>query len=500
MAYSFPDPTALMDLGAELGMQLSEGEAGEYHAYLSQLIPAMRQLEMLPDAPTPVRYPRTPGFRPEGIDNPYNAWYYKSTIVGADSGKLRDKTIAVKDSICVAGVPMANGASIIEGYVPEHDATVVTWVLDAGGVILGKAACEYLCSAGNSATCSTGPVENPRVPGHTTGGSSNGCAALVASGDVDLAIGADQAGSVRIPAAFCGIVGLKPTYGLIPYTGAASIEYTIDHLGPMARSVRDCALMLEVLAGADHIDGRQQRHKTQSYTAALEHGVQGLRIGVVREGFKRPDSEDGVDEIVCRAIDQLKDKGAIVEPVSIPWHSYGASIWLPIGTEGPFMNMVYGPGVGYGTNGAYLLSYMKALEGWQGHANELPPTIKALLLSGQVMAKHGGRLYAKAQNLRRRLRQEYDIALAKCDVLVMPTTPMTAPKITPGDASVIDILTRSWEMLGNTCPFDLTGHPAISVNCGELDRRPVGFMVVGRHYDESLVLRVANSVHQQLPG
>lgn len=497
MAYFFPDEKALQEIGRQFGMTLSEQDAASYRAVLDQMTPVFRAIEDMPDEKPEVRYPRTPGYRPGSDENPHKAWYYKTRIQGAPEGKLKGKTIAVKDNVCVAGVPMTNGASVLEGYVPDVDATVVTRVLDAGGEILGKAVCEYFCVAGNSATCSTGAVENPRAPGRSPGGSSNGSAALVAAGEVDMAIGADQAGSIRMPSSFCGIVGLKPTYGLVPYTGAAGLDYTIDHLGPMTRTVADCALLLEVMAGDDGVDGRQRGRQAQPYTEALGKSVKGLRIGVVKQGFGRPESEPGVDAAVRDALKLLSEQGAQVEEVSIPWHDTGSMLWLPVGMEGVFHAWAYGHGVGYGAIGAYPLSFMKAFDGWKAHADELAPTVKATILAGEVMYRQGGQLYAKVQNLRRRLRAEYDARLAKCDVLVMPTTPMSATPLTTREAPIEEVLNRSWEMLNNTCPFDLTGHPAISVCCGESQGRPVGFMIVGRHFDESTVFQVADAVHRE---
>ncbi len=165
--------------------------------------------------------------------------------------------MAIKDNVCVAGVPMMNGSATLEGYVPEVDATIVTRTLDAGATIVGKAVCEDLCFSGGSHTAATGPVLNPRAPGRSAGGSSCGSAALLAAGEVDLAIGGDQGGSIRMPAGWCGVVGHKPTYGLVPYTGVFPIELTLDHTGPMAATVADVALYLEVLAGADGLDPRQ---------------------------------------------------------------------------------------------------------------------------------------------------------------------------------------------------------------------------------------------------
>ena len=178
-------------------------------------------------------------------------------IQEATDGPLAGRTVAIKDNIMVAGVPMMNGSETLEGFVPTRDATVVTRLLAAGATITGKAVCEDLCFSGGSHTSRTGPVRNPWDPTRSAGGSSSGSAALVAAGAVDLAVGGDQGGSVRIPSAYSGTVGHKPTHGLVPYTGAFPIELTLDHLGPITRTVADAALMLGVLAGADGLDPRQ---------------------------------------------------------------------------------------------------------------------------------------------------------------------------------------------------------------------------------------------------
>jgi len=499
MAYHFPDVKGLQEIARQFGMNLTEGEAAACHAVLNEKTAVLRAIEELPDEKPRVNWPRTPGYRPDADENRWKAWVVKTDIQGAASGKLQGKTLAIKDNICVAGVPMSNGASTLEGFVPDVDATVIERVLDAGGRILGKAACEYFCIAANSATSASGAVENPRAPGHSTSGSSNGCAALVAAGEVDMAIGADQGGSIRMPASFCGIVGLKPTYGLVPYTGAVGMEYSLDHLGPMTRTVADCALLLEVLAGDDGIDGRQRGQPDRpnpAYSQAIGKGVKGLRVGVVREGLARPESEAGVDACVRAALKALQGQGAVVDEVSIPWHSLGAQMYAPVGMGGVFHTWAYGHGVGYGVNGAYLQSFMKAFDAWKTDANALAPTVKATLLIGEVMYRQGGQLYAKVRNLTRRLRAQYDAQLAQYDVLVMPTTPMAATPLTTRQAPMEEVMRRSWETLGNACPFDLTGHPAISVCCGQTGGRPVGLMIVGRHWQESMVLQVADAVHQ----
>ena len=219
-----------------------------------------------------------------------------TSITEREGGPLAGRSVAIKDNTAVAGVPMMNGSATLEGFVPARDATVVTRLLAAGATIAGKAVCEDLCFSGGSHTSRTGPVRNPWDTTRSAGGSSSGSAALLAAGVVDIATGGDQGGSVRIPAAYCGVVGHKPTHGLVPYTGAFPIEQTIDHLGPMARTVADVALTLAVLAGPDGLDPRQpaesaSRTTPPSWTggrrAAGGGGRRGVRPGQLRAGRRR---------------------------------------------------------------------------------------------------------------------------------------------------------------------------------------------------------------------
>lgn len=492
MAFTLPNKDVLRRLGADLGMQIDDSQADEMLAVMRPMIGGFRLIERLPDEPLPTKHPRTPGRRPDPGENPFGAWAVMTDIRGASEGPLAGKRIAIKDNTAIAGVPMMNGASVLEGYVPDGDATIVSRILDAGGHIVGKSVCEYFSFAGGSATSATGPVISPRNLGHTPGGSSTGSAALLANGDVDLAIGADQAGSIRIPASFSGIVGLKPTYGLVPYTGIMGLDYTIDHVGPMARTVADCALLLEVIAGEDGIDGRQRNVRLGRYSEEARQGLAGLRIGVVREGFGLPESDPATDETVRAAAAALGRAGATVEDVSIPWHLYGFALWGAIANEGSFHTLMRGHGAGYLTHGAYSLSLGTALSGLEGRANEMPPTLKLAMLMGYHADRHfQGRFYAKAQNLRRRLTREYDAALKRFDLLLMPTLPFPTLPIPPDDAPMGEVIGHSWSMLTNTSPFDLTGHPAISVPCGTSGDKPVGLMLIGRHFEDGTVLRGA---------
>jgi amidase len=392
---------------------------------------------------------------------------------------------------------MMNGASTLEGYVPDVDATIVTRILDAGGTIVGKAHCEYFCLSGGSHTNATGPVHNPWRIGYSAGGSSSGSAALVASGEVPMAIGGDQGGSIRMPASFSGCYGMKATHGLVPYTGVMPIEPTLDHTGPMTATVSQNALLLEVLAGADGLDPRQIDVKTDRYTAALGKGVAGLRIGIVTEGFGTPGAERDVDAKVRKSAEKFRELGAAVEEVSIPMHRDGLAVWTPIALEGLTDIMMHGNGFATGWRGLYVTSLLDAHANWRSRANELSASLKYSMLVGDYMLKHHrGHFYAKAQNLSRALKAAYDDTLSRFDLLVMPTTPMKATPLPPPGAPIPLVIQRAFEPIGNTAPFDASGHPAMNVPCGLSEGLPVGMMIIGRHWEEATIYRAARAYEQ----
>src|ERR1700757_3016514 len=266
MAVRRPTLDQLRSVAEDLGMHMGDAELKSYGALLQANFAAYDAVDAMADYVPAVKYPRTPGYRPEGEENKYNAWYVKTEIKGASGGKLAGNKIALKDNVSLAGVPMMNGASTLEGYTPDTDATIVTRILDAGGTIVGKTHCEYFCFSGGSHTCAAGAVHNPYKHGYAAGGSSSGCGALVGAGEVEMAIGGDQGGSIRMPASYSGCFGMKATHGLVPYTGVMPIEATLDHTGPMTATVADNALLLEVIAGADGLDPRQYNVRVDKYT------------------------------------------------------------------------------------------------------------------------------------------------------------------------------------------------------------------------------------------
>ncbi len=480
-----------------LHMHMSDREVGEYLDVLEGTFQVYDRVAQLPDNLPAVRYPRTPGYRPGPAENPLNAWAVKSEVRGAAHGPLSGKRVVLKDNVCLAGVPMMNGARTLEGYVPDIDATIVTRMLDAGATIVGKAHCESFCLSGGSHTTQMGPVHNPYRYGYSAGGSSCGSAALVGSGEVEIAIGGDQGGSIRMPSGWSGCYGMKPTHGLVPYTGVMPIEATIDHTGPMTTNVADNALLLEVIAGPDGLDPRQYDVRVDKYTAALGRGVAGMRIGVVTEGFGHANSEADVDAAVRAAADKYRQLGATVEEVSIPMHLDGAAIWTPIALEGLMAQMMHGNGMGFNWQGLYTTSLLDAHSNWRSRADELSRTLKISMLAGEYFIKHHrGHFYAKAQNLGRLLRQSYNEALSRYDLLLMPTLPMKATPIPAQDAPLALYCQRAFEMLANTSPFDVTGHPAMSVPCALSYGLPVGMMLIGGRYQESAIYRAAHAFEQ----
>jgi amidase len=497
MAVQVPTPQQLRQVADEIGLSLTDADVTSFIDLLRPNVAAYNVVDALPDNLPIVRYPRTPGYRPSGDENKYNAWYVKTTVQGASRGKLKGRTVVLKDNVMLAGVPMMNGAATLEGYMPNIDATIVERILDAGGTIVGKSHCENFCLSGGSHTNATGAVHNPHKMGYSAGGSSSGSAALVAAGEVDMAIGGDQGGSIRMPSSFCGTYGMKATHGLVPYTGIMPIEIYVDHTGPITANVSDNALLLEVIAGNDGYDPRQYKVKTHLYTKSLEGGVKGMKIGIVTEGFQQPNAEAAVNEKVRAAAKRLGELGAEVSEVSIPWHMLGSALWMPIGVEGLTQTMMHGDGYGVSRPDLYVTSLMDFHRNWRTRANEMSETTKLFTLFGTYIRKHyGSRYYGKAMNLTRLLTAAYDAALAEYDLLLMPTTAIKATKLPAPDASREEIVEKAFNMIANTAPFDISHHPAMAIPCGMADGLPISMMLIGKHYDEPTIYKAAYAFEQ----
>ena len=498
MPVRLPTVEQLLEIAGSFGMTLTSEDAISFRGLMAGSIAAYNRLDELPEPKLPVKYPRSSGYRPAAQENPWNAWYYKTDIKGSGSGVLAGKKVAIKDNICVAGVPMMNGSRLLEGYVPEMDATVVTRVLDHGGTVAGKAACEDLCFSAGSHTCATGPIRNPHNPEHSTGGSSGGSAALVAAGDVEMALGGDQGGSIRTPSCWCGVYGLKPTWGLVPMTGGMPISYSVDHCGPICNSVENVARLLTAIAGRDEHDPRTINARTGDYMGALRNGAEGLKIAVLREGFGHPTNDPrtpATDAKVRAAIGEFHRLGAKLEEVSVPLHYDGPSIWTGVIVEGAAEMMIKGYAMGNNWMGYYTTSLQQAFaQGWTSRPDDVSETVKLVLLLGDYMHRYyHNRYHAKAQNIRILLREAYDAILQNHDFMVMPTIPFPATRIPPPNASREIYVDAALNMQQNTCPFDVSGHPALTIPCGKVDGLPIGMMLVGKHFDETTLIGAARA-------
>jgi amidase len=503
MALTPPTNEDLAAIADRYRLGLGPGDIEQFREIIAGAVASYDEVERLYEASRPE--PPDRHYRwPEATENELGAWYVTTELRTAGDGPLAGRRVAIKDNIEVAGLPMMNGSATLEGFVPRRDATVVTRLLDAGATITGKAVCEDLCFSGGSHTSRTGPVHNPWDRSRSAGGSSSGSAALVAARHADMALGGDQGGSVRIPSAYCGTVGHKPTHGLVPYTGAFPIENTIDHLGPITRTVHDAALMLGVLAGRDGLDPRQRaEHLPADFLTGLEAGAAGLRIAVVSEGFGIPGlSQPGVDEAVRAAIRTLETAGGSVHEISLPWHRDGLHVWSVIATDGATNQMIDGNGYGMNAPGLYdpeLIGHYA--RGRREHGAQMSESLKLTMLCGRYAIDRGdGRHYAMARNLALELAAAYDAALADADVLVMPTLPVVASPLPAADAGRAEKLARSLEMIANTAPFDVTGHPATTVPAGLSDGLPAGLMIVGRHLADGVCLRVARAFENAVGG
>ncbi|MBI3047328.1 MAG: Asp-tRNA(Asn)/Glu-tRNA(Gln) amidotransferase subunit GatA [Acidobacteria bacterium] len=456
---------------------------------------------------------------------------------GGPLGPLAGVPVAVKDNLCVRGMRTTASSRILERFVPPYDATAVERLEAAGAVIVGKTNCDEFAMGSSNENSAFGPVRNPWATDRTPGGSSGGSAAAVAARCVPLALGSDTGGSIRQPAAFCGVVGLKPTYGRVSRYGLLAFASSLDQIGPIARTAADAALALAVLAGADPADATSSQEPVPHLTAALTGDVTGLRIGVPR-GFVT----EGVDEAVRRAfetaLDTLRRAGAALVDVALPHAKYAIPVYYLIATAEASSNLARYDGVRYGyrargeTERGVREMYSRTRD--QGFGAE----VKRRIVLGTYVLSAGyyDAYYLKAQQVRTLLRSDYQQAFEQVDVLAMPTSPI--PPFRLGEKTADPLQMYLADVF--TVSANLAGLPAISVPCGFVerpasalrsespsaklrrglaeapraegsaseggpDRLPVGLQLTGRVFDESTLLRVADAYerltdwHTQVP-
>ena len=510
--FAIPTPADIASVAELFGINLSHEETLTYQAYVTEQLEAFDTFAQarIDEERPPLLFPeRSPGRRPSAIEDPNNAWLWKCNIGGGD-GILAGKTVSYKDHTAVAGIPLTFNSFALEGYIPDFDATIVTRVLAAGGTVVGKNTLVGF-SGGKSLGGYTGDywnAVNPHEPGHITGGSSSGSGAALAAGEVDISFGGDQGGSIRIPAAYCGVVGLKPTFGLVSHMGVAfGSEQSIDHTGPMARTVEDAAAALQAVAGYDGYDPRQGRDVPENIDALsrLHDGVRGLRIGILEEAFDEP-IDAAVRDGVLAAVEVLAEAGAELSKISVPAHQSVNEVAAALGAEGG--RAVRTTGIfGAWAKTYYPTSLITTVNKlWETQADVLATYTKASLILAELSRRNfHGAVYAKAQNVRPGYVRAYDDAFQSVDVLAMPTCVTVAPPLreelgfAQGSSREIELLRGGFrDLVRNTQPFNYTGHPALSVPCGKAGKLPIGLQLVGRYFDDPLLLRVADAYERSV--
>jgi len=354
-----------------------------------------------------------------------NIFITEARIEGDDDGPLAGTTVAVKDNISTEGLRTTCGSRMLEDYVPPYDATVVSRLKDAGATIVGKANMDEFGMGTTTETSHFGATDNPAAPGHVPGGSSGGSAAAVAAGEADLALGSDTGGSVRCPAAFCGVVGIKPTYGLVSRYGLVAYGNSLEQIGPFGETVEDAAELLDVIAGSDERDATTRETPLEddaSYADAATGDVDGLRIGVPTELLEGAD--EGVVETFWDALGELEDRGAEYHEVSLPSVEHAVEAYYVIAMSEASSNLARFDGVRYGRSGGYEgnwnEAFAKARE--EGFGDEVKRRI--LLGTYALSAGYHDKYYKKAQDARAWVKQDFDDALSEADVLASPTMPV----------------------------------------------------------------------------
>ena len=490
------------DITASWGMSASADAVLPLVEPLQQMMAA---IDELPHADAP-HLPATRRLRPEPTeaDDPCNA-IVRWCDVGIEGavGPLAGVRVAVKDCMAIAGLPMTAGSPLLQGFVADRDSAAVERLLGAGARIVAMTNMDDMAVSPGGDGSYYGPTLNPLDKTRTAGGSSGGSAAALHYEGIDAALGTDTGGSVRIPASWCGVIGHKPTHGLVPHVGVMGGDALLDHVGVLTRTTTDAARLLQVLAGRDDRDPRQPAELPPlDFVAAVEsapESLAGVRIGVVVQGLE---PGIGVSPEVAAAFEttvgKLEAAGAVTSRVELPEHLQAAPIGFNLFTEG-FATLMRGGGNGVGWEGTYWPELAAALrDGFAKRADDMSPQLKlSLVLGADRTRSGGGRFYARAANLRSWLRDAYDRALSAVDFLVLPTTPVVAHQV---DAA-LDVpsrVMRSWALVANTAPTDLTGHPATSLPLGASDGLPVGLMFVARQLEDARLLALARSLEATL--
>ncbi|MFZ0815353.1 MAG: Asp-tRNA(Asn)/Glu-tRNA(Gln) amidotransferase subunit GatA, partial [Candidatus Sulfotelmatobacter sp.] len=400
--------------------------------------------------------------------------------------------VAIKDVMSTRGVRTTAGSKILGNYIPPYDCTAIARMEAAGAVVLGKTNCDEFAMGSSNENSAFRPVRNPRDLTRVPGGSSGGSAAAVAADMAVVALGSDTGGSIRQPASFCGVVGLMPTYGRVSRYGLIAFASSLDHIGPLATTVKDAAIVLGTIAGRDPMDSTSADVPVPNYVAELEKPVRGLKLGVAKEYFG-DGLDDEVRHAVESAIDKLKSLGCEIVPVSLPHTPYAVPTYYLIATAEASSNLARYDGVRYSYRapGVKSLSEMYRRSRDEGFGAEVKRRI--MLGTYALSAGYYDAYYLKAQKVRALLTRDFEEAFRKVDAIVTPTSPTAAFRL--GEKSNDPLAMYLADIY--TVTADLVGIPGISVPCGETrEKLPIGLQILGKHFDETTVLRVAHAYEQ----
>ena len=409
-------------------------------------------------------------------------------LAAGEGGPLTGVPVQIKDVMCTEGVPTTCASRMLENFVPVYNATAVERLMGQGAVMLGKGNMDEFAMGSSCENSAFHPTRNPWDLDRVPGGSSGGAAASVSAGEAIYALGSDTGGSVRQPAALCGVVGLKPTYGLVSRYGLIAFASSLDQIGPVGRSVMDCALALNAIAGHDPRDATSVRREPTDYTATLGQDIKGLRLGVPEEYFV-DGMDSGARKAVEEAVSTLEGLGASVRPVSLPTTRYALACYYIIAPSECSANLARYDGVKYGYSYQDTNDMWEAMEKTREYGFGPEVTRRVMLGTYALSSGYYDAYYLKAQQARTLIRQDFDRVFQDVDALVTPTSPVTAFKIgektgDPVQMYLIDVC---------TLPVNIAGLPGLSVPCGFSDGLPVGMQLIGPHFSEEILLRTAHA-------
>jgi len=409
-------------------------------------------------------------------------------LAAGEGGPLTGVPVQIKDVMCTEGVPTTCASRMLENFVPVYNATAVERLMGQGAVMLGKGNMDEFAMGSSCENSAFHPTRNPWDLDRVPGGSSGGAAASVSAGEAIYALGSDTGGSVRQPAALCGVVGLKPTYGLVSRYGLIAFASSLDQIGPVGRSVMDCALALNAIAGHDPRDATSVRREPTDYTATLGQDIKGMRLGVPEEYFV-DGMDSGARKAVEEAVSTLEGLGASVRPVSLPTTRYALACYYIIAPSECSANLARYDGVKYGYSYQDTNDMWEAMEKTREYGFGPEVTRRVMLGTYALSSGYYDAYYLKAQQARTLIRQDFDRVFQDVDALVTPTSPVTAFKIgektgDPVQMYLIDVC---------TLPVNIAGLPGLSVPCGFSDGLPVGMQLIGPHFSEEILLRTAHA-------